>query len=417
LFSILEPLDDCDDPNIHYARLKLELDGASTGRNVKKSAQAHPRPFIEELHARLKAVKSHYLFDERDAEAHYRSERQKAEAASLQARLRGSPGIASMPPGTPTSHKPKGLPRQPQAKEVREDPDDFFDSTGEDGDGGLFEILEAMPPTEVSETGVTVTIRDMSLPKGKFERTSKTFLQGAIDKLDSFAVTTYRRISGASRAIRASLSVRWSSGKVSEWAMEDVACHDMTQAEQYIATVALHALTFPMFEGFSPANLARGNTQTFFRLLTPAFRDFWDELEAKRKTSEDATNRAVWSKLKKIVEARGDQGKVRLLMLQIGGYCSAAQTVDRGLRTVTQNTETFNSEKGFRERVNSAQIMQASEARRSSPSYRDMLVSLEYRISRVVHHLIKCSPREKNYPSLNLEMKLCKSLRHPKYLY
>ena len=308
--------DDYDDPNIHYARLKLELDGASAGRiRNRKSAQAHP--LIEDLQARLKAVKSHYLFDERDAAAHYVSERQKAEAAALQNRLRGSPSIASVPSSTPTLPEPKGLPRQPQpqpqAKEVREDPDDIFESMGEDG--GLFEILDAMPPTDITETGVTVTVRDMPLPRGKFERTSKAFLQGAVDKLDSFAVTTYRCISGASRAKRASLSVRWSSGKASEWEMEDVACHDMTQAEQYIATVALHALTFPTFEGFSPANLARGNTQTFFRLLAPAFRDFWDELEAKRKTSGDATNRAVWSKLKEIVEARGDQGKVCLLLV------------------------------------------------------------------------------------------------------
>lgn len=307
VFLIPEPQDDYDDPNMHYARLKLELDEASAGRNLK-GPQAHP--FIEDLQARLKAVKSHYLFDERDAEAHYLSERQKAEAAALQARLRGSPAIITTSSSVPTPPEPKGLPRQPQTKEVREDPDDIFGSTGEDG--GLFEILDAMPPTEVTETGVTVTVRDMPLPRGKFERTSKAFLQGAIDKLDSFAVTTYRCISGASRAKRASLSVRWSSGKVSEWAMEDVACHDMTQAEQYIATVALHALTFPTFEGFSSANPARGNAQTFFRLLAPAFRDFWDELEAKRKTSGDATNRAVWSKLKKMVEARGDQGKVRL---------------------------------------------------------------------------------------------------------
>lgn len=292
----------------------MELHEASAGRKLK-GAQTHS--FIEDLQARLKAVKSHYLFDERDAEAQYLSERQKAEAAALQARLRGSPSIASIPSSTPTTPEPKGLPRQPRAKEVREDPDDILESTGEDG--GFFEILDDMPPTEVTETGVTVTIRDMPLPKGKFERTSKAFLQGAIDKLDSFAVTTYRCISGSSRAQRASLSVRWSSGKVSEWAMEDVACHDMTQAEQYIATVALHALTFPIFEGFSPANLARGNTQTFFRLLAPAFRDFWDELEAKRKTSGDATNRTVWSKLKKTVEARGDQEKVRLPVLQIGG--------------------------------------------------------------------------------------------------
>ena len=312
LFSTPEPLDEYDDPNIHYARLKLELDGASAERN-RRGNQA--QSFVEDLHSRLEAVKSHYLFDKRDAEAHYLSERRKAEAAALQARLRGSPGGASIQSCTPTLPEPKGLPRP---KEVREGLDDLFDSTG-DEDGGLLEILEAMPPTVVSETGVTVTVRDMPLPRGKFERTSKAFLQAAIDKLDSFAVVTYRRISGSSRAKRASLSVRWSSGKVSEWAMTDVACHDITQAEQYIATVALHALTFPASEGFAPANLARGSAQTFFRLLAPAFRDFWDELEAIRKSSDEAINRATWSRLKEILEARGDQGKVRLIVFHIGG--------------------------------------------------------------------------------------------------
>ena len=374
LFLNPEPLDDYDDPNMHYARLRLELDGAAAERGSRGN---QARSFIEDLQSRLKVAKSHYLFDERDAEAHYLSERQRAEATALQARLRGSPGNASLQSCTPTPPEPKGLPRQP--KEMREELDDIFDSTGEE-DGGLLEILDALPSTVVTDTGVTVTVRDMPLPKGKFERTSKAFLQGAIDKLDSFAVMTYRCISGSSRAKRASLGVRWSSGNVSEWSMEDVACHDMTQAEQYIATVALHALTFPASEGFSPPNVVRGTVQTFFRLLAPAFRDLWDELEATRKDSNDVTNRAIWSKLKTIVETRGEQAKVRPSVFQICGICSAAQTIERGSRMVTQNTESSDVEKNFRERANSAQVMQAFETRRTSSSYRDMLVSLGYRI-------------------------------------
>ena len=303
LFSLSEPLDDYDDPNIEYARLKLEIDvamGNSRG-NLANS-------LVEDLRARLKAVKSHYLFDERDAEAHYLSERQKAEAAALQARLRGGLDVADIQTSAPN---PPGIQHKlRQLKEIRGGQDDIFDSNGEE-DGGMLEILDDMPPTDVTETGVTVRIRDMPLPKGKFERTSRAFLQAAVSKLDSFAVTTYHTISGLSRAQRASLSVRWSSGSVSEWAMTDVACHDMAQAEQYIATIALHALTFPASEGFASGNLAPGTGQTFFRLLTPAFRELWDELEAARKCSDDATNRAVWAKLKKIVEAKGNQGKVR----------------------------------------------------------------------------------------------------------
>jgi ATP-dependent RNA helicase DHX29 len=298
----------------------LELDGATAARNTRGN---HSNTLIEELHSRLQAVKSNYHFDEREAEAHYQSERQRAEAATLQARLRGSPRIADLQicPSTPAESNPSPSPRPP--KEIGEDSDDIFDSNVEE-DGGLLEILDAMPSTVVADTGVTVKVRDMPLPKGKFERTSKAFLQAAIDKLDGFAVTTYQCISGSSRAKRASLSVRWSSGKVSEWSMEDVACHDITQAEQYIATVGLHALTFPTSEGFAPGNLARGTGQTFFRLLAPAFRDLWDELEATRKGSDDATNRAIWSKLKKIIEARSDRGKVRPRMFQLGSMLSCA---------------------------------------------------------------------------------------------
>jgi ATP-dependent RNA helicase DHX29 len=290
----------------------LELVGASAARNARGNSTD---PLIEDLHARLKAVKLHYLFDERDAEAHYLSERQRADAATLQARLRGCSGIANAQSCPPTPPERKPSPRQPKGD--REDRDDIFDSNGEEG--GLFELLDAMPSTVVTETGVTVKVRDMPLPKGNFERTSKAFLQGAVNKLDSFCVTTYQCVSGSSRAKRASVSVRWSSGKVNEWAMVDVACHDMAQAEHYIATVALHALTFPASSGFASGNLARGTGQTFFRLLAPAYRDLWDELEATRKASDDATNRAVWSKLREIVKARSDQGKVRPLVFQIEG--------------------------------------------------------------------------------------------------
>ncbi|KAI0257581.1 P-loop containing nucleoside triphosphate hydrolase protein [Lactifluus subvellereus] len=339
-----EPLDDYDDPNIEYARLKLELDGA-----MRNSTGNLANSLVEDLRARLKAVKSHYLFDERDAEAHYLSERQKAVAAALQARLRGDLDATDIQSSAPSLPGIQHKLRQP--KEIRGDQDNIFDANGEE-DGGLLEILDDMPPTDVTDAGVTVRIRDMPLPKGKFERTSRTFLQAAVNKLDSFAVTTYHHISGLSRAQRASLTVRWSSGSVSEWAMTDVACHYMAQAEQYIATIALHALTFPASEGFASGNLAPGMGQTFFRLLAPAFRELWDELEAARKCSDDATNRAVWAKLKKIAKRRVIKERFVL---------DSAQTVEEGSRILTRKKET------------PAQVMLAFETRRSSPPYRAML--------------------------------------------
>ena len=266
--------------------------------------------FIKELRSHLGAAKSHYLFDQRDAEAHYLSMRHKSEEASLQARLRGEPGPDLSKPSKLRASDTQSPLHHPNLKVVRGDSTDIFHSN-EQEDGALFEILDDMPSTDISETGLTIRVRDMPLPKGKFERTSKAFLQATVTKLDSFAVTTYHTISGASRAKRASLSIRWSSDKISEWTMTDVACYDITQAEQYIATVALHALTFPASAGFASGASAPGTGQTFFRLLPPAYRELWDELQAARKSSDDATNRAVWAKLKSVVETKSSQEKVR----------------------------------------------------------------------------------------------------------
>lgn len=99
------------------------------------------------------------------------------------------------------------------------------------------------------------------------------------------------------------MTIRWGGDKVRDWEMKEFACHDMNQAEQYIATVALHALTFPASEGFASGTSA-GNAQTFFRLLPSTFRELWDELEAKRKNEEDAINRNVWAKLRSIIEPK-----------------------------------------------------------------------------------------------------------------
>ena len=86
--------------------------------------------------------------------------------------------------------------------------------------------------------------------------------------------------------------------------MDDVACHDIAQAEQYVATVALHALTFFNPDGFAIGGTGAAGSQTSFRLLPPVFRDLWDELEQKRRLEDDTTNRAIWEKMRSILEPK-----------------------------------------------------------------------------------------------------------------
>jgi len=110
--------------------------------------------------------------------------------------------------------------------------------------------------------------------------------------------------------------------------MDDVGCPDVKQAEQYISTVALHALTFPALDGFALGGTSAASTQTFFRLLPPAIRNLWDELEAKRRESDDATNRAAWAKLRTIARMKLEsQYKVLCLRHYRGVYLTCC-TVD-----------------------------------------------------------------------------------------
>ena len=285
-----------DDPNDEFVRLKLKIMELTTDRRADEKANA---AFLLDLQHRLKDVQDDYFFDEKEAQALFMEERSKVEAAALQAKLRGLGNSAPpKPPRTPAKVK-----EPPSRAESAVTTSDVFDGDDEPA-GGMFELLEAMPVTETAANGVTIHVRDMGLPKHWSGRTPKLLLQETIRKTDKYAVVSFNYISGSSRVKRASVEVRWDGGKTQEWSMDDVACYDTTQAEQYIATVALHALTFPNPEGFAIGGTAAVGSQTSFRLLPPVFRDLWDELEQKRRLDDDVTNRAIWAKIHSILEPK-----------------------------------------------------------------------------------------------------------------
>lgn len=299
---------DTDDPNMEYVRLRLRIDDLKQ-RNDKYRSNVEP----QDLRARLEKVKKNYFFDEKDAELQYQSERQKADALALQARLRGI-NIDKVPPQpSHTSALKRRPPELLPSKAPVHSTVDIFEGDDEDSSPGLLEILENLPANETSNQGTTVTVRDMALPKHWAGHTPKKLLQETVYKTDRFAAISYRLVSGPSRVKRAAVTIVWEGGKTGDWIMEDVGCHDEGQAEQYVATLALHAVTFTPSEGFAGGVAASGG-QTFFRLLPPVFRDLWDELEASRKATEDATNRDVWAKLRSIIEQKlGPAAKVCLL--------------------------------------------------------------------------------------------------------
>ena len=76
--------------------------------------------------------------------------------------------------------------------------------------------------------------------------------------------------------------------------MDDIGCWTIAEAENYVATLALHEL-----------NAVEGRGERgMWRLLPPLFRDLWDELDEKRKENVDKERRATWAMLRGILEAR-----------------------------------------------------------------------------------------------------------------
>jgi ATP-dependent RNA helicase DHX29 len=299
-----------DDPNVEYVRLKMQITNLTSHRPSGNNTDA---AVLKELSTQLDAIKKHYFFDEKDAEVQYQIEREKEDALALQSRLRGieNGNLASHVAPTPKA----GKKRPPVLQSLSASPapavvSDLFDGDS-DSSTGVLEILDELPES-VTNNGVTVHMRDMALPKHWSGRTPKILLSETVAKADRYAAITYQIISGSSRAKRAAVHIRWEGSKIGEWKMEDVACHDETQAEAYIATVALHALTFPLTDGFQAGSSNALGNQTFFRLLPAVFRDLWDELEAARKDRDDSINRSVWARLRTIIEPKLDSSqKVR----------------------------------------------------------------------------------------------------------
>ena len=288
---------DNDDPTQEYVRLKLHLDRLCQYRRADPMTDSAE---VVRLRQRISAVKRDYLFDENEAEAQLREERKKAEAIALREKLAGA-----IPPETEAEHVK--LRQRAPAHQVpvsggpKSQIFDIFDAE-EESHTGLLDVLH-LSDTETTPEGITITIKEMALPRHWSGRTPKTLLQDMVVKKDRYAAVTYSIISGFSLAKRASVGVRWDGHRTETWTMSDVACRDESQAEQYVATIALHALSFPSSTGFSGSSQ---NSPTFFRLLPAAYRDLWDELEANRKEAENAKNRALWGKLRNIMELKLD---------------------------------------------------------------------------------------------------------------
>ena len=259
------------------------------------------------------------MFNLKDAEREFLGLRVAMDEADLKARLRGeshtteSTTERKRKAGKASSRPPQRPPApEPTATEEEED----------DDEGTMFStLLDEIPTTEVSNTGTTITVRNLPVPKHvSFAKSPKTLLSETARKIDKYAVVSYELISGSRMAVRVKCDIRWNGGRTSEWRMDEVGCWDRDQAEWFVSAVALHALAYPLPDEDDMGFAAGGGTQGGAVGISVSgvgnfpvpYRDLWSELEEERKKEEAARNRKVWKCLSEVAEARGVTVEVHL---------------------------------------------------------------------------------------------------------
>ncbi|GAA5984920.1 hypothetical protein JCM11641_003627 [Rhodosporidiobolus odoratus] len=361
---------DLPDSNANYASLKLQLSEiqraqaahkrATKGKGDRKGGGGMSREEEnwmeakgEVLKGKIREVEGEYTFRKSDAEKLYREERTKLDAAQLAARLNGTkldsvvPGFpsptsnstttspatngnglapaAEITPSTSSAPSTPGLasngasssPSSPGTAKAHDDnADGFF--------GNLLD--EPMSTTtaseEVTDSGTTIPIRDVALPKHFSGKTPKASLEETVRKIDKYGTVVFSVVS-RSRAVRATVTVRWSgslnvngipseapaasTGRTQTFLMTDVACSSQSEAYNYIATVAL----------FNVVMSREGAGIQVHKALPTVFREFWDELLKGRREEEEGVYRGRLRGWRGIAEARrggfgeGEEGKGR----------------------------------------------------------------------------------------------------------
>ncbi|GAA5869879.1 hypothetical protein JCM1840_007661 [Sporobolomyces johnsonii] len=396
LSAAVDSPEDERDANQKYAALKLQLSeiqraqGASKRASKGKGDRKGASPMSEEqeewmemqaevLRKKIKVIEADYTFRKVDAEKLYREERTKLDAAQLAARLNGTTLESSIPEFTPsttsaTSATESGLdpspdistqastvpngtslsppsPGQPPELEPNgvQSPPATAEADG-DADGFFGNLLDEMPAEETNDFGTVIPVRNMALPKHFSGKTPKVNLEETVRKLDKYATVVFGVLS-RSRAVRASVTVRWGDAAKSTqtFEMQDVACWDQPQAYNYVATVAL----------FAVASSKEGNGMAVNKQLPTIFRDLWDELVAKKKEEDDDEYRNKLKLYKAIAEPR-----LQELSSRDPRGAKAEKTADERHEIAGPNEVSPEM---------SQRIQQEMLARQSWPSYQEML--------------------------------------------
>ncbi|ODN94181.1 DEAH box polypeptide 36 [Cryptococcus wingfieldii CBS 7118] len=320
-------LDDVNSVNEQWARLQLSLDtlrGPGSGKKGKKgkgSGVVLDTPEIRGLKEKIAAAEKEYMFSRKHADSILKTLKSQRNAESIAAKFKG---LSTRPEEKAEEQVDKdvqpedertGLPVQEEEEKPKAtDSSSILDASASDDDdgGGLFGAMldeptqpksGIQPDTEPSSS-TSISVRSMPIPKQlSFAGTiPKNVLKAAFSKATKQVVLSYVNLSGHSKAARAGLECRWQSGSDKGrriWRMDDLACDDMAQAENYVSTLALSDL--------EAEKLISGVN---WRTMPAAYRELWEELGIERREKEDASRREVWKTIKNLWDAKATEAIV-----------------------------------------------------------------------------------------------------------
>ncbi|WVQ72381.1 hypothetical protein IAR50_001933 [Cryptococcus sp. DSM 104548] len=350
-------LDSVYSANEQWAQLQLSLDtlrGPAAGKKGKKgkgTGVVLETPEMKGLKEKIAAIEKEYMFSRKNADSILKTLKSQRNADSIAAKLRGlstkteEKGQTEVDKPVQEEDEALGTPVQGEEGEsvARKDGSNILDAPASDDDdegGGLFgamldEPTEPQPglkPDAETSSSTTIPIRSMPIPKQlSFAGTiPKNVLKAALTKATKQAVLSYVNLSGHSKAARAGLECRWQSGAEKGrrvWRMDDLACDDMTEAENYVATLALSDL--------EAEKLISGVN---WRTMPPAYRELWEELGIKRKEKEDAGRREVWKTIKNLWAAKAIEPSVDKAPVEKSG---GGKPKDEGEIKVVEKQDVF----------------------------------------------------------------------------
>lgn len=301
-----------------------------------------------------------------DADALFKLFKSKRDADALAVRLKG----AAVQVDTETQRPIAEGGSTPDT--LNATPDVLDGSGSEDGDaGGIFGNMLDEPDPDVVRTlprdeGPAIPTRSMPIPK-QFSfagNTPKTLLKAHLTKSSKHGLLTYARLSGQSRAARAGLEIRWSEKRRRVWRMDDIACDDMNEAENYVATLALSELN------------ATGELQGVnWRTMPLDYRDLWEELEVVRKDKQDVVKREVWARLRDVLDKK--MASAAPVMTEVIAKPTAAGNEELKEKIRVRDEYNARLQSDFDRRQSSAAYQQMKPQRNNLPiaAFRHQIVS------------------------------------------